>query len=179
MCLSTMSALISVKQDALPQFERCDACSAAMNWPWFLNPLEASFSDIRVPSAPTGSIAVIFAFRFGFDEIFRAIGFSGVVVFGVVVVVVFVVVFVVDVPPADAVVVFDLITDDVDFVVFVDLLADFVVGAWVFVVLAFDTVVFVVFVVVGLCGLMVWSAVDLFAAGLPATVVGFGAEECP
>src|SRR5262245_61999046 len=50
-----------------------------MNCPWFLNPRDASFSDIRAPPASTGSIAVIFAFRFGFDEILRAIGLSAVV----------------------------------------------------------------------------------------------------
>src|SRR5439155_22729406 len=66
-----------------------------------------------------------------------------------------------------------------DVFVFVDLLTDFVVGPCAFVLLAFDTVVFVVFGVVGLLAVVVWAVVDLFAAGLPATVVGFGAAECP
>ena len=49
-----------------------------MNWPWFLKPSDAASNVILVPSAAAGNIAVIFALRFGFDEIFAAIGFSDV-----------------------------------------------------------------------------------------------------
>src|SRR5436190_17986591 len=52
-----------------------------MNCPWFLKPIEASFNDIVLPLT-VGSIALIFALRFGFDTIFVAIGFIGVVEFG-------------------------------------------------------------------------------------------------
>ena len=42
-----------------------------MNWPWFLNPLDARSSDICA-----GSIAVILALSCGFAEIFAAIEFT-------------------------------------------------------------------------------------------------------
>ena len=53
----------------------CETWSAAMNWPWFLNPVDAWFSVM-----PVGSMRWSFADSCGFDEIFWAIGLSGVVV---------------------------------------------------------------------------------------------------
>src|SRR5262249_15992487 len=61
--------------NGMPRF--CDACSAAMNCPWFLNPSDALSSVIVAPViGSTGSIRVSLALRFGFDPIFCAIGFS-------------------------------------------------------------------------------------------------------
>ena len=82
-----------------------------------MNPFDASSSDI-----PIGSIGVIFALRFCFDEIFAAMGFSCVDVVGVVVGLAVLVVDFVDV--LDDVFMVDLPLDDVFVEVFVD---DFVV----------------------------------------------------
>ena len=52
-----------------------ETCSVAINWPWFLNPVEAWFSVMSVGNRPWS-----LADNCGFDEIFWAIGLSGVVV---------------------------------------------------------------------------------------------------
>src|SRR5262245_15527728 len=49
----------------------CETCNAAMNWPWFLKPFDASFS-VRF----FGSSVCIFGERPLFDEIFSAMGFN-------------------------------------------------------------------------------------------------------
>src|SRR5437763_13034874 len=177
----------------MPRF--CDTCSAAMNCPWFLKPAEASFSDMRVPSAPSGNIPLIFALSFGFDEIFAATGFIGVVCvddplvlvvvgvpffFGaaVVEVVDVFVDFFVDVPFDELLVelfvcVFVTVVPVVDTVVDLDLLADLAP-------VDFDLLaVWVDWPAAGLPPFVVRSVVGLVVVGLPATVVGFGADECP
>src|SRR5262245_48657497 len=64
--------------NGMPRFS--ETCSAAMNCPWFLNPSDALSSVIVLPvNGSIGSSAVSFVFRFGFDAIFAAMGFSGVV----------------------------------------------------------------------------------------------------
>src|SRR6516164_1330529 len=50
-----------------------ETCNAAMNWPWFLKPVVASFNDI-----PVGwSMWVTLALSCGLATIFAAIGLSG------------------------------------------------------------------------------------------------------
>src|SRR5258708_7384979 len=67
MCFPVMSLFRSL--NGMPRF--LETCSAAMNWPWFLKPLDARSSDICA-----GSSAVILALSCGFAEIFAAIGFT-------------------------------------------------------------------------------------------------------
>ena len=96
--------------NGMPRFS--DTCSAAMNCPWFLKPIDALSSVIVLPvSGSMGSMPVSFEFRLGFEAIFAAIGFNG-AVFVVVVVVVAVVVVAPCLPPFDAVVVVVVVVVD-------------------------------------------------------------------
>jgi len=64
-------AVIACLRSANGMWRFCETCRAAMNWPWFLKPIDAWFSVI-----PVGSRPFTFLVSDDFDAIFCAIGFS-------------------------------------------------------------------------------------------------------